>query len=294
MCASNNGEPRDRQRAVYEAAAEMSRRKIERDAPLDAKALRGVEASDIIVVRGGFDHVEQVLQALDLPFTAVNPDQVEHLRLRPEQLLVVNCPGQVTSGAITVIRRFVEAGGTLFTTDWALKHVIEPCFPGTIEYNERPTGDDVVRIEVLSRDHRFLQGVLEEGDDPLWWLEGSSYPIRVLDSERVQVLITSTELERKYGEAPVAVTFPHGDGEVLHMISHYYLQRAELRTERHQMGGSDFVAEKGVALSVEKAEMLSALDLKRGEMEAAYSSSRFMANLVAEKKRRYEGEDRPD
>jgi hypothetical protein len=32
----------------------------------------------------------------------------------------------------------------------------------------------------------------------------------------------------------------------------------------------------------------------RGEMEAAYSSSRFMANLVAEKKRRYEGEDRPD
>ena len=93
-----------------------------------------------------------------------------------------------------------------------------------------PELDDVVRIEVLDRDHRFLQGVLEDGDDPLWWLEGSSYPIRVLDPERVQVLITSNELEQKYGEAPVAVTFAHGEGEVLHMISHYYLQRAELLT----------------------------------------------------------------
>jgi hypothetical protein len=102
----------------------------------------------------------------------------------------------------------------------------------------------------------------------------------------VQVLITSSELEQKYGEAPVAVTFAHGEGEVLHMISHYYLQRAELRTQRHQTVGADFVAEKGVELSPEKAEYLRALNLKRGEMEAAYSSSRFMANLVAEKKRR--------
>ena len=291
MCASNNGKPGDRQRAVYEAAAEMSRRKIERDAPLDAEALKRVAASDIIVVRGCYDHVEQVLQALDLPFTAVQPEQVQHLRLRPEQLLVVNCPGQVSSGAVPVIRRFVEAGGTLFTTDWALKHVIEPCFPGTIEYNQRPTGDDVVRIEVLSRDHRFLQGVLEEGDDPLWWLEGSSYPIRVLDPERVQVLITSRELERKYGEAPVAVTFAHGEGEVLHMISHYYLQRAELRTARHKMAGGAFVSEKGVALSPEKAAFMD--EMSRGEMEAAYSSSRLMANIVAEKKRG-RGPKRPD
>lgn len=286
MCAFDENGSKDRQRAAYDAAAEMARKRIERDAPLDAEALKRVEANDIVVVRGSYDRVEQVLAALELPFSTVNPDQVEHLKLRPEQLLVVNCPGTVSSGAVPVIRRFVEAGGTLFTTDWALKHVIEPCFPGTIEYNQRATGDDVVRIEVLNRDHRFLQGVLEEGDDPLWWLEGSSYPIRVLDPKRVQVLITSTELEQKYGEAPVAVTFGHGEGEVLHMISHYYLQRSELRTERHKMAGASFVAEKGVGLSAEKAEYLRALDLKRGEMEAAYSSSRFMANLVAEKKRR--------
>ena len=49
---------------------------------------------------------------------------------------------------------FVESGGTLFTTDWALRNVIEPAFPGIIEYNDMPTGDDVVRIEVL--DPRLL------------------------------------------------------------------------------------------------------------------------------------------
>ena len=33
----------------------------------------------------------------------------------------------------------VHAGGTLVTTDWALRHVIEPAFPGVLAYNERPT-----------------------------------------------------------------------------------------------------------------------------------------------------------
>ena len=89
-----------------------------------------MQASDIVVVRGSYDHVERVLDALELPFTAVDPSQVEHLGLRPEQLLVVNCPGNVSSGAVPVIRNFVAAGGSLFTTDWALRHVIEPASRG--------------------------------------------------------------------------------------------------------------------------------------------------------------------
>jgi hypothetical protein len=281
----------DRRRAAYDAAAEIARKKMERDAPEGAEALKRVDESDIVVVEGQFDSVERVLRALELPFSTVSTGQVERLRLRPEQLLVVNCPGNISSTAVPVIRDFVEAGGTLFTTDWALKHVVEPCFPGTVAYNGRATADDVVRIEVLRPEHRFLAGVLEEGDDPLWWLEGSSYPIRIVDPEKVEVLITSRELEEKYGEAPVAVTFPWGEGEVLHMISHYYLQRAELRTARHKMAGADFVSAKGVDLSAEKAAFMD--EMSRGEMEAAYSSSRLMANIVAEKKRG-RGPKRPD
>ena len=217
---------------AYKAAAAITREQLRRDAPERARTLDDVRASDVVVVAGCYDHVESVLGALEVPHVLVQPGQVDGLDLRPEQLLVVNCPGQVSAAAIVRIRRFVEAGGSLFTTDWALKHVIEPAFPGVLAFSKRPTPDDVVRIEVNDRDNIYLQGVLDGQDDPQWWLEGSSYPITVVDQERVRVLITSRELKEKYGEAPVAVWFRWGEGDVFHMISHYYLQRTELRTER--------------------------------------------------------------
>lgn len=269
----------DRQRA-YAAGARMSKLKMAAEAPLDAAALDAVEASDIVVVAGTYDHVERVLDALELPYQAVTPSQVDGLRLHPRQLLVVNCPGNLSRAALERVRHFVEAGGSLFTTDWALRHVIEPAFPGMLAYNERPTADDVVRIEVRDHDNPFLKGVMDGRDDPQWWLEGSSYPIRVLDP-RVQVLITSTELEGRYGEAAVAVAFPWGQGEVFHMISHYYLQRTELRTARHMAPAGAFVAEKGVPLP---APMVDGLCL--GDVESAHSSARMLANLIADKKRR--------
>jgi hypothetical protein len=121
-------------------------------------------------------------------------------------------------------------------------------------------------------------------DDPQWWLEASSYPIRIVDTERVQVLITSKELGEKYGEEPVAVWFRWGEGEVFHMISHYYLQRTELRTQRHQSSGASYFAEKGVGLSA----MMSAdvADLSLSDIESAKPSAAFMTNVMIEKKER--------
>ena len=203
----------------------------------------------MVVVAGIYDHVESVLEALEVPHELVQPHELDRLALRPEQLLIVNCPGQVSPAAVTRIRAFVEAGGSLFTTDWALKHVVEPAFPGVLAFSRRRRRDDVVRIEVKDRDNIYLQGVLDGQDDPQWWLEGSSYPISILDEERVQVLITSRELGEKYGEAPVAVWFRWGEGDVFHMISHYYLQRTELRTERHESAAAGYFAEKGVAMT---------------------------------------------
>jgi len=249
-------------------------------APEDAAALDAVEASDIIVVGGTYDHVEVVLQALNLPHETVAPDDLWRLTLRPEQLLVVNCPGNVDPRSIVQIREFVASGGSLFTTDWALRHVIEPAFPGVLAYNEQPTADAVVRVEVVDADNRFLQGVMEPGDDPQWWLEGSSYPIRILDAERVKVLLTSRQLAEQWGESPVAVVFPHGQGEVFHMISHYYLQRTETRNARHRAGAAAYATEKGVALAAD-------LDgLTVGDVESASTSARLFANVVADKKRR--------
>lgn len=167
--------------------------------------------------------------------------------------------------------------------------MVEPAFPGTVSYNERPTRDDVVRIEIAEHDNPFLRGVMDARDDPQWWLEASSYPIRVHDSERVQVLLSSRELHSKYGEAPVAVLFHHGEGEVFHMISHYYLQRTELRSQRHASPAAAWSEEKGVPVSADLKADLD--DLQLGEVESAGTSARLFANVVAAKKRRQqEGE----
>ena len=275
---------KDKRDRAYRAAATITREQLRRDAPERARTLDEVQASDVVVVAGCYDHVESVLGALQVPHVLVQPEQVDRLELRPEQLLIVNCPGQVSGAAVARIRRFVEAGGSLFTTDWALKHVIEPAFPGVLAFSKRPTPDDVVRIEVRDHGNLYLQGVLDGQDDPQWWLEGSSYPITVVDEDRVQVLIASRELCQKYGEAPVAVWFRWGEGDVFHMISHYYLQRTEERTARHAGAATTYFAEKGVAVSMDMLQDLD--DLSVAEVESAKPSAAFMSNVIIEKKRR--------
>jgi hypothetical protein len=271
----------DRQRRSYETGARWAKERMGSERPADAAALDQVKDGDIVVVPGGYDRVEQVLEALGLPFVVVAPSDIPRLELRPQQLLVVNCPGHVPQRTLPLIEAFVRAGGSLLTTDWTLRHLVEPAFPGLVAYNERPTRDDVVRIELLSTDNPLLAGVREPGDDPQWWLEGSSYPIRVLDADRVDVLITSTEMAARYGEAPICVRFDWGEGEVLHMVSHYYLQRTELRSARHAMSSAAWAEEKGVSPPASRYS-----DLSLGEVESAQSSSRFLANVVARNKRR--------
>ena len=277
-----NQQEKARSTRAYEAGARVTRERMRREAPLDAAALEQIEASDIVVVKGIYDHVELVLDALGLPYLAIEAADFGRVSLSPDQLLVINCPGQLGERAIPRVRTFVEMGGSLFTTDWALKHVLEPAFPGLVAYNNRPTTDDVVRLEVCSKDNPFLAGVLQEGDDPVWWLEASSYPIRILNPARVQVLLKSGELKAKYGEEPVALTFAHGRGEVFHLISHYYLQRTELRSARHHLGAEAYAAAKGVPMSRDLAEKMEGLCY--GDVEAAESSTRLFANIAARKK----------
>lgn len=278
------GDFRARRTRAYAAGAALSKDRLQREDPLGAEALAAVEAADIVVVPGHYDHVELVLEALEVPFTRLQRPSLRGVRLRPEQLLVVNCPGTLSGADIVAVRDFVADGGSLFTTDWALRNVVEPAFPGVLAYNERPTADAVVRIEVRDPDNPFLRGVMDTADDPQWWLEGSSYPIRVLDPDRVEVLITSRELEDQWGEAPVAVLFRYGKGEVFHMISHYFLQRTELRDARHRQAASSLWTEKGVPMAAPVSEMARGLAL--GEVESSASSSRLFANIVADKKRR--------
>lgn len=279
--------PDDRMKSAYRVARELLWDRLNETSPGTTEMLKQVHQADLIVVQGEYDHIEAVLESADMPFSMIAASRLERAKLRPDQIVFVNCPGLISSKAVRRLEQFVREGGFLFTTDWALKNVLQRAFPGYVEYNQRPTGDEVVRIELLDREDSFLQSVLDSSDDPLWWLEGSSYPIRILKADKVRVLIRSKEIEERHGEAPVFISFEYGQGVVYHMISHFYLQRSETRTARHAKPSTEYVMSKGVAeADLWKYRELGAEQITTSQLQSALASQSTIVGIVWLKKSR--------
>jgi len=273
---------------AYRVAQEMIKDKLKDVDEEMAAEFEELGQSEVIVSIGVHDYIEQVFNGIGLKHNLINPQQFEKIDLDPDKIIFINCPGSVSSKGLRNLVTFVENGGFLFTTDWALKHVIEPGFPGYIKYNNRPTGDEVVRVEILAEEDPFLQSLIGPNDDPQWWLEGSSYPIEILNHKEVDILIKSKEIEKKYGESAVFVTFDYGKGKIYHMISHFYLQRAETRTARHKKSGTEYAYEK-LNMDESRAEKYKNMgidDAYLSDVEAAYSSSSMMNKILWDKKRK--------
>ena len=277
---------------AYRVAQEMIKDKL-KDVDEDMAAeFEELGQSEVIVSKGVHDYIEQVFNGIGLKHNLINPQQFEKIDLDPDKIIFINCPGNVTSKGLRNLVTFVEKGGFLFTTDWALRHVIEPGFPGYIKYNNRPTSDEVVRVDILAEEDPFLQSLIGPNDDPQWWLEGSSYPIEILNHKEVDILIKSKEIEKKYGESAVFVTFDYGKGKIYHMISHFYLQRAETRTARHAKSCAEYASEK---LNMdqyrkEKYMNMGIDDANLSDVEAAYSSSSMMNKILWDKRKMAEME----
>ncbi|TFG27036.1 MAG: hypothetical protein EU532_08390 [Promethearchaeota archaeon] len=278
----------EKMKKAYQASSKIMEKRMEKERPKDLELLKKVKESSIIIVAGSYDKIELVLDLITVPYVLIHAYELDKIELNPDQMLIVNCPGSdISSQTLTKIKTYVENGGFLFTTDWALLHVLEKIFPEYVKYNQRPTADDCVRVEVVSKDNKFLKGLFEGDSDPIWWLESSSYPITILDKKKVKILVRSKEMENKYGEAPIVILFYYGEGIVLHMTSHYYLQRAELRTKRHQKSAKDYVMSE-MAFSPKEAEDLEAdlKDVTLGEAESAYSTTQFISNVIVEQQKK--------
>ncbi|MFQ5844947.1 MAG: hypothetical protein ACE5JG_08165, partial [Planctomycetota bacterium] len=100
-------------------------------------APRGVALGALVVVQGQHDHMENILRLYRLPFTLVTQARLAtRSRLHPGQILFVNC-GQtepkLRRRLAKKVRRFVEAGGWLMTTDWAIEPYITEGFPRKVK-----------------------------------------------------------------------------------------------------------------------------------------------------------------
>lgn len=169
---------------AYKLANEMVREKLRRENKDNIRILNELKTNDVVVVDGTYDHIHLVLESLKIPFVRIDHHTLVNARLEPHQTVFVNCASSFPKEAARKLATFVAEGGLLITTDWALLHVIEQAFPNTIAFNRKPTGDEVVRIEVADKKDWLMSGFLDEKADPVWWLEGSSYPIRILDKKR--------------------------------------------------------------------------------------------------------------
>lgn len=277
--------------AAYKVSNFLVRERMERENPEDIAILDSVKESDIICVRGTFDHIHLVLSAIGVPFTHVDPHQLMRMDLRPDQTVYVNCPSNFPPEAARKLAKFVESGGMMITTDWALKNVIEVGFPNTVRYNQRSSGDEVVSVEIIDKEDEILKGFIDQEKDaaPVWWLESSSYPIEVLDKKKVKVLVRSDELKRRYGADPVIITFDWGKGTVYHMISHFYLQRSETRTSKQSCSASEYAKAQGMsAATVSKYSEMDNLSpmMNYGVVQSAATSSEFVSRGLVKQKRK--------
>ena len=271
---------------AYRIADELIKDKLRDQAPDDFADIESMDEADILVVQGAHDYIQQVLDLAGTRFSLVSPPALSTAALRQDQVMFVNCGAKFDRRGLSKITNFVEDGGFLFTTDWALKDVLEPAFPGYVEYNQRRTRDEVVRVEIHAEDDPFLRTLIGPEDDPQWWLEGSSYPIRILNSDKVEVIISSKELGSLYGEPAVFITFPVGLGRVYHMISHFYLQRSETRTARHRKSAGSYLNEKAIKREeMRKYQRMGSDDLSLSDVESAYTSRSVLSQVLLEKKR---------
>lgn len=274
-----------RMRTANQVASEMVKKRMRRDRGGDLKLLAKAGAADVVVVTGEYDRVQDVLKAMDVEHVVIRPRHVAQLELMATQTVMINCPGNIGKLGREKIESFVRRGGFLVTTDWALKTVVQKTFPKTIRHNGVETSDDVVKVQI--HDHKqdeLLAGLNLSKENPRWWLEGSSYPIKVIDKQKVKVLMSSKQMKKRYGQAPVVVSFKHDDGKVLHMTSHFYLQRSKKSKKR----GSALATKSGLTakdLDNMKGRGIDADSVSEGEVNSAYAMQQFSTNLLVSKKK---------
>ena len=272
--------PGDDMQEAYRIGGALAMEKLSQR---DQRAIQTMAADSIIVVPGCYDHIDRVLSSLNIKYITLDEHQVSTYRFRNDQTVYINCGSNFTPDAIQRLRQEVEKGLHLVTTDWALSDVLELAFPEYIRYNRCSTADEVVGIQVVDTNHPLVNGFLPASKhaEPQWWLESGSHAIEIVNPAQVRVLIRSRTLGEKYRSDAVLVTFNCGQGNVIHMISHFYLQRSETRDARHQMSAKQYAMDIKASPTVTSLVESQGRNLNYAQIQSSSTSAQFIYNQIS-------------
>jgi hypothetical protein len=174
----------------------------------------------IVELKGKWDDCGHVIRSFGLPFTKITANNLATTDLSATRILVVNCGCILNESALKKLQEFVDGGGYLLSTDWALDSCLQKAFPGYVEWNSGYTSNGVVDAVVVDRDAILLAGVPRVAH---WQLEDKSQIVRVIRGKAVQVLARSRMLMHEDQDqlGILALTFPYGNGRILHLVGHF-------------------------------------------------------------------------
>ncbi len=227
---------------AYEAAGKILQAQMEQN-PLLAGQMEYLKAVNPFVVPGYHDHIGRLLKHMSVNHEEGTLEGISAAQLG-QRPVFVNCGTfpQPRRETIAAVRQYVEEGGTLITTDWALKYVLGPIFSDYVGWDGKKTDPKNESFPV-----EFPDPAAASEGSPSWFVEGVSYPLRIQREDLVKIIFQSREFGEKYQCSPaLCVSFPVGKGQVFHYVSHLYAQMVELRTPEDAQPSQVFAGQQGV------------------------------------------------
>jgi hypothetical protein len=175
------------------------------------------------VVLGSYDFIEDILAELGYkPDTIVDHANLENATaLAQYKMIFLNCGAFVSTEAATALKAWVQAGGTLYASDWELD-VVQAMFPSDIL--EWGYGDEQdITATVTNTDLQTFTGKSNAAiryDLASWrMLTSISATPTILLRGTVTGYAGSTS-ETTFPNQPLAISIAHGTGRVVYTTFH--------------------------------------------------------------------------
>lgn len=176
-------------------------------------------SSSILVIKGKWDHAEHLLEQAGIEFSETSSGSVAS-HIKGARVALLNCPADLSDSDMFALRKFVDDGGYLLSTDWALDGSVARMFPTYLvwkgAYSAHQTVDAITVAPADPLVHDF------DTTSP-WHLDDKCEIVELAGGSPVTVLVRSRQLSNAdpSRKGILAATFQYGKGKVLHLVGHF-------------------------------------------------------------------------